>query len=138
MARKNNGVVNEMELFHGTRAADPSLIYKEEEGFDMRFSAQGVWGTGCYFAVNASYSHGYSYCLSDGSRQRLLAKVSTGDSADIPPNGSLRMPPKKSDANSIFEENRYDTVTGVTGGSRVYITYKNDQPYPFYQITYTA
>ena len=136
MARKNNGAVNEKDLFHGTRSADPSLIYKGEEGFDMRFSAQGMWGTGCYFAVNASYSHSYSYRLSDGSHQMFLAKVLTGDSADIPSDRSLRMPPKKSDVSAFFGENRYDTVTGVTGGSRVYITYKNDKAYPFYLITY--
>lgn len=138
MARKNSGAVNEKELYHGTRSADPAFIYKGEEGFDMRFSAQGLWGTGCYFAVNASYSKGYSYRLPDGSLQMFIAKVLTGDSVDIPSNSSLRMPPKKSDASSMFGENRYDTVTGVTGGSRVYVTFKNDKAYPFYLITYKA
>ena len=35
---KNNGMVNELELFHGTRSNDPKIIYENEDGFDMRYS----------------------------------------------------------------------------------------------------
>ena len=42
--KKNNGVINEKELFHGTSGTPPEKIYAdEEEGFDMRFSLQGMW-----------------------------------------------------------------------------------------------
>ena len=58
---KNKGAVNEMELFHGTRNNDPKNIYSSKEGFDMRYSASGMWGQGNYFAVNASYFDGYAY-----------------------------------------------------------------------------
>jgi hypothetical protein len=40
-------------LFHGTRGTDPVNIIKHEMGFDMRYSAEGLWGRGAYFAVNA-------------------------------------------------------------------------------------
>ena len=43
---KNGGASNERELFHGTRKTMPRDIYESEEGFDMRFSAEGMWGPG--------------------------------------------------------------------------------------------
>ena len=48
-------------LWHGTRGTDPKLIYDGEVGFDIRFSAAGMWGIAIYFAKNASYSLGYSW-----------------------------------------------------------------------------
>ena len=61
MKRKNHGVIKELFLFHGTRNTLLSNIYKDEEGFDMRFSRAGKWGNGNYFAVNASYFDKYAY-----------------------------------------------------------------------------
>lgn len=40
-------------LFHGTRATDPQQIYTTEDGFDIRFSNAGAYGTGIYFADNS-------------------------------------------------------------------------------------
>jgi hypothetical protein len=48
-------------LFHGTRSCNPYEIIESEEGFDMRFSNEGLWGKGVYFAENASYSHNYAH-----------------------------------------------------------------------------
>ena len=137
---KNNGKVNELELFHGTRTNDPKVIYAGEEGFDMRYSAQGMWGQANYFAVNASYSHGYAHSMPDGCRQMFLVKVLTGDSYESPSDRSLRKPPMKSTHGSSevsFSQMQYDTVTGITAGSRVYMTYDNDKAYPAYLIKYT-
>ena len=137
--RKNSGVVNEMELFHGTRSNDPINIYEGEEGFDMRFSAQGMWGMANYFAANASYSNGYSYQSTKG-RQMFLVKVLTGDSYQCPSSRALRIPPVKTAGTSgkevQFAQTRYDTVTGHTNGSQVFMTYDNDKAYPAYLITY--
>ena len=36
-----------------------------------------------------------------------------------------------------FNQQRYDTVTGETGGSHVYMTFDNDK-YPAYIITYST
>ena len=77
MWRSNGGVINAMELFHGTRNTDPSLIYKGAEGFDIRLSRSGMWGQGNYFAAHASYSHGYAYCLPNGCKQMFLVRVLT-------------------------------------------------------------
>ena len=133
MKKKNGGVINEKMLFHGTRNTPPSSIYQDEEGFDMRFSNAGMWGTGNYFAVNASYSNNYAHQLPDGTKQMFLAKVLTGDSIPLQPNNTLRMPPVKDSSKGVV---RYDTVTGDTGGSQVFIAYSNDKAYPFYLISY--
>ena len=139
---KNSGSVNEKELFHGTRGNDPKVIYESEDGFDMRYSAQGMWGNANYFAVNASYSTGYAYRTPDGNKEMFLVRVLTGDSCDCPSNSSLRMPPQKQSSATTgavqLGQMKYDTVTGMTGGSRVYMTYDNDKAYPAYLIRYTG
>ena len=146
LSLKNSGRVNEMELFHGTRGNDPKLLYEGEDGFDMRYSNQGMWGQANYFAVNASYSNAYSYRTSDGRfKEMFLVKVLTGDSFKCGSNGSLRMPPVKAATAGYagatsgkvqLAQMRYDTVTGETGGSQVFMTYDNDKAYPAYLIKY--
>jgi hypothetical protein len=123
----------EKYLFHGTKNNPPSKIYKNEQtGFDLRFCNAGMWGVGTYFAVNASYSNGYSYALGD-TKQMFLARVAVGDSIKLKSDSTLRMPPLKQ--NSTKEE-RYDSVEGNTGGSDIFIVYENKQAYPSYLITY--
>ena len=138
--RKNSGRVNEMELFHGTRGNDPKVIYDGEEGFDMRYGAQGMWGVANYFAVNANYSHKYAYTGGGVNRQMFLVNVLTGDSFNSPSNRSLRMPPNKTSVTQggdvQFDQMKYDTVTGYTNGSQVFMTYDNDKAYPAYLIAY--
>ena len=137
--KKNQGVVGENDLFHGTRSTDPRFIYEGEEGFDMRFSQAGMWGNGNYFAVNASYFVGYSHSVSGGLRQMFLVRVVIGEAHDCPSNCSLRLPPEKSSkTSSLFSVERYDSVTGITGGSRVYIIYDNLKAYPLYLITFST
>ena len=137
--KKNAGSVNEMELFHGTSGNNPLLIYGSEEGFDMRYSAQGMWGLANYFAVNASYSNTYAHTTVSGQRQLFLAKVLTGDSYECGSNHALKMPPEKSSSGHVqLSQVRYDTVTGHTSGSQVFMTYDNQKAYPAYLITYGA
>ena len=133
---KNGGAGNEMELFHGTRDNMPKEIYNSEEGFDMRFSAQGMWGQANYFAVNASYSNSYAHTNGMRHKEMFLAKVLTGNSHACSSDKTLRMPPKSYTAGSKLGQARYDTVTGITNGSRVYMTYDNHKAYPAYLITY--
>jgi hypothetical protein len=126
----------EMELFHGTRATTPKEVYNGEYGFDMTFSTSGMWGIGTYFAKNASYScSGYQYQLSNGKHQVFLAQVLTGDVYDCKSDPSLRRPPKKNESISNL---RYNSVSGDTGGSKVYIVYENRVAYPTYLITFTS
>eukprot|EP00731_Ephydatia_muelleri_P023417 Em0015g1000a len=134
---KNNGVVNEMDLFHGTRNNDPKLIYESEDGFDMRYSAQGMWGMANYFAVNASYSHNYAHVnTATGKREMFLVNVLTGDSYRCASNHSLRMPPHKPSTGCGQLRTKYDTVTGFTNDCQVFMTYDNEKAYPAYLIQY--
>lgn len=59
--RKTNLVNPVRMMYHGTRNNSPGLIYKSEEGFDMRLSPGGMWGRANYFAANSSYSHQYRH-----------------------------------------------------------------------------
>ena len=133
--KKNKGKIEEEDLFHGTRDTDPSLIYKGEEGFDMRFSSGGTWGEGNYFAVDASYSDRYAHLVCGEIYQMFLTRVITGESYWCEPDSSLRMPPEKyRDRN--FSGERYDSVTGIKRGSQVFTIYDNLKAYPLYLITY--
>jgi hypothetical protein len=40
-------------FWHGTGLTHPEKIYDGEEGFDVIFSSQGMWGKGLYFAKKA-------------------------------------------------------------------------------------
>ena len=133
MDEHNNGVTNEKNLFHGTRTVNPQDIYKGDAGFDMRFSNNGMWGRGNYFAVNASYSNDYAH-HANGSRQMMMANVLTGYQYKCQPDSTLRIPPVR-DAGGAMTR-RYDCVTGNTGGSDIFITYENDRAYPAYLIMY--
>lgn len=100
----------------------------------MRYSADGMWGRGTYFATEAKYCH-HGFVHRDARTQQFqlfLAHVLTGDSVSLPPDSSIKMPPVKRGSNI-----RHDSVNGVTNGCTVYILYKLDMAYPAYLITYT-
>jgi hypothetical protein len=54
-------------MYHGTSATSPEIIYMSEEGFDMSYSREGMWGHANYFAKNASYSHNYRFKIPGGN-----------------------------------------------------------------------
>ena len=141
MSKKNKGQVNEIHLFHGTRKTSPEKVFRSEKGVDFRYSKEGLWGTGSYFAVNASYSNNYAYTIEDGSteKQMFICKVLTGDhyNAESKTDQTLRQPPPKPiQTHGSFEEERYDSVKGYTNGSCVYVVYDHEKMYPAYLVTY--
>ena len=132
------GELNEQLLFHGSRMNDPKLIYRGDASFDMRHSRDGVWGRGNYFAVNASYSDVYAFVVNSGGmgcRKMLAAWVLTGHSYHSDAH-NFQNPPFRDDCEEGQVQRRYDSVTGTTGGRKVYITYDNTLAYPAYVITY--
>ena len=137
LALKNKGKINERELFHGTRGTDPKEIYDSEEGFDMRFSASGMWGQANYFASDASYSHLYAHKHPSGYNEIFLVKLLAGESYESEPDSTLRMPPKVTKPKGELQT-RYDTVTGTTRGTKVFMAYDNQKAYPAYLIVYAA
>ena len=142
MSERNGGDarVNEKLLFHGTRGTDPQTIMISPKGIDFRYSRrdyQLLWGTGAYFAVNASYSD--NYCYVDQKlrvKQLLLVKVLTGNSCSYGTSNdpNLTKPPPLTQGNPLL----YDTVNGFTNGSCVYIVYDHDKAYPAYLISYLS
>ena len=136
MSDRNSGMVNELQLFHGTRSTDPRMVIRSVRGIDFRCSSrdkQLLWGTGAYFAVNASYSHNYSFYFV-GHRQMLLVRVLTGNSYAYggTRNPNLTRPPPLLPHGTEL----YDTVNGMSGDSLVYVVYDHDRAYPAYLITY--
>jgi hypothetical protein len=102
-------------------------------GFHTAFANSGLWGYGLYFAENASYSHDYAYNCAPGVKSMLLTKLIVGTETQLPADRNRRIPPVMQHGSS---RRRYDTVTGVTNGSKVYIVYENGRAYPEYLVTY--
>jgi len=135
-------------LFHGTSRTDPMKIYNSEKGFLIQFSSiDNKWGSGVYFAENASYSgRKYSYkppnqttTTNTKQYQMLLAEVIVGNVFysdkptifKVPPTLPTGVPWQK------FEDERYDSVCGLDHGSKIYVVYENSRAYPAYLITYS-
>lgn len=139
MEKKNSTGVNELQLFHGTKTTLPSQIFNDESGFDMRYCSSGMWGIAIYFAQNASYSHHYRFTTPEKKSQIFFTRVLVGDCIHIMPNDpSLRKPPQKSTNSVMGFTEYYDSVSGETGGSKVYMIYENGRAYPEYLITYSS
>lgn len=70
-------------LFHGTNTTNPKDIWQSEQGLDMRFSRDGMYGQGIYFADNAEYSHRYAFHTQENGmtvHSLFMCFVLTGDS----------------------------------------------------------
>jgi hypothetical protein len=102
-----------------------------------------MWGIGSYFAKNASYSDKYSYKCPHKNhvqiREMLVANVLTGNSKlmlSTRKSMQLTRPPVYTEATTNSPEVLYDSVTGFTGGSQIYVLYKLDMAYPSYLVRY--
>ena len=126
------GAPEEVDVWHGTGKTNPCAIYEDQQdGFMMQYCSSGMWGRGIYFAENASYSRNYSFSQ-NGCHEFLLTRLLVGDAVHImPSNPNLKFPPEKPGSRI-----RYNTVTGITGGSKVYIVYENGRAYPNYRVVY--
>lgn len=141
---KKGSPTNERMLFHGTRSIDPKEIYDSiDVGFDMRLANKGMWGEAIYFAVNACYSHVYSFLKaykpknmrvrnSKQTKKMIYASVLIGESVKMENNQEIKRPPIK---NAKTKE-LYDSIQGFTQNNEIYIIYDNSRAYPSYIITY--
>lgn len=143
MKLSGGGDPNVVSVWHGTRDTDPLVICEDEaDGFMMQYSREGMWGRGVYFAQNANYSSAYAYKSTESvgffgtqtetRKSMILARLVSGEEIHISPDNSLKACPEKSQG-----KGRYDTVTGRTKGSKVYVVYENGRAYPQYLVTYT-
>ena len=138
LAKIDPPILGEKLLFHGTSDNDPKKIYSCDEGFDLRFSKEGMWGRGNYFAANASYSDGFAFNAGDGMKKMFAAWVLTGRAYHSPQIRKFTKAPylKETESSSTAVRISYDSVCGTTQGTRVYVTYDNVHAYPAYLITY--
>ena len=144
MKKRNSGELNEKLLFHGSRKTDPHSIASSLKGIDFRYSSRArnlMWGTGAYFAVNASYSDNYAHSAEGGLKKLILVRVLTGKSYSYGKrqDPTLTRPPILSSllsASTSEQGKPFDTVNGDTNGSTVYVVYDHDKSYPAYIITY--
>ncbi|EFC49258.1 predicted protein [Naegleria gruberi] len=116
-------------LYHGAEETAVDAITKT--GFDYRRCQVGHYGHGNYFAVNASYSHGYAKpSTSDGSRRIIVCKVVVGESLRVAQkDNTLRRPQDKTTGKM------YDSVQGGPTGTE-YVVFDNESPYPGYIVIY--
>ena len=113
-------------LFHGSSHTDPEIIIEDNVGFNIQYSRDGMWGRGIYFAVNASYSHGFAHKSGDGTYSMFLSQVFVGNAKNSCPNDRLHGPPKG-----------YHSITDShPAGSKVYILCENGLAYPGYLVKY--
>ncbi|KAI2502805.1 hypothetical protein MHU86_11629 [Fragilaria crotonensis] len=154
-----NGVDhNETSVWHGTSSVDPSVIYNDrQDGFMMQYSQSGYWGRGIYFAEKSSYSYSYSYQpflgtaglpstslqrprAVDGEREMFLTKLLVGKEVLM---NREESPQKAAECKKLIippvdpvTNLKYNTVTGNTAGSQVWVVYENGRAYPDYLVRY--
>jgi len=139
----NNIQPNERRVWHGTSVLDPSIVYADKmDGFMMQFAAQGLWGRGIYFADKASYSKNYSHkptkfqtsdrpAPTESELEMFLTRLLVGKETKLNQNRALTVPPIDSKTGL-----KYNSVTGNTAGSQVWIVYENGRAYPEYLVRY--
>lgn len=128
MARENGGIANErLDLKHGSRGTDPNVIC--ENGFDFRYSEEGMFGRGSYFSPYSRYSDDYRYPRrSVGSSQMFIAHVVLGKVERRRADRSIRLPSAG-----------YHSIEGmVTERDEGHIVYDLAQAYPAYLVTYSV
>ena len=88
-----------------------------------------------YFVLNASYSDKFAFKPAAGQKSMMLCKLLAGDCIEMAGNTqeskNLKFPPSNQSTGR-----RYDTVTGTTQRSKVFIVYENGRAYPEYLVTY--
>jgi len=130
LERRGPPGANEQVVWHGSGRTRPSEIISDEVGFDPRFSDSGMWGRAAYFAEDARYSNEYAHVLDASGERRLrqifLVQLAAGRAEERKSNNRIRRPARG-----------FDSVTGVTGGTRVFMVYDADtRALPTHLVTY--
>ncbi|NXG66368.1 PAR12 polymerase, partial [Hemiprocne comata] len=131
MKRQNGGKeVTERLLFFGTDISFTETICIHN--FDWRIcGSNGTnYGTGSYFARDASYSH--AYCQPAGKTNTMfVARVLVGDY--VKGNAAYVRPPTKLADKCQF----YDSCVDNEFNPSVFVVFEKNQIYPEYTIEYT-
>eukprot|EP00292_Cryptomonas_paramecium_P013008 CAMPEP_0113718914 /NCGR_PEP_ID=MMETSP0038_2-20120614/35485_1 /TAXON_ID=2898 /ORGANISM="Cryptomonas paramecium" /LENGTH=220 /DNA_ID=CAMNT_0000647151 /DNA_START=10 /DNA_END=669 /DNA_ORIENTATION=+ /assembly_acc=CAM_ASM_000170 len=123
---------NEQILFHGTDSDSVNKIL--HFGFDRSFTTTHAYGKGVYFARNSSYScsDSYSKPASDGTKTMIIVKVLVGDfcigkQTDRAPT-AIRPGGEVGDM--------CDSTVNDMANPTIFVTYRDNQTYPEYVITF--
>ncbi|KAM8973014.1 LOW QUALITY PROTEIN: protein mono-ADP-ribosyltransferase TIPARP-like [Pelodytes ibericus] len=122
----------ERHLFHGT---DPSLVEAIcNQNFDPRVSGKNatLYGQGCYFAKEASYSHRYATSDAGGHHFMFLAKVLVG--RPTVGKSTYRRPPPINHGDPASP--LYDSCVSRANNPDIFVIFDNDQFYPYFLIKY--
>ncbi|XP_076818266.1 uncharacterized protein LOC143463875 isoform X3 [Clavelina lepadiformis] len=118
------------ELFHGTCGEVCENIFKH--GFDRSHAGKNatLYGRGVYFAIESSYSHGYTTKDSSHTRKMFLADVITGQYCSG--HSLLVTPPVIPGSNN----DPYDSTVNNTSTPSIFVVFKDASVYPLYLVTY--
>ncbi|XP_060584165.1 protein mono-ADP-ribosyltransferase PARP11-like [Ruditapes philippinarum] len=133
MKKKNERKIGEKRVFHGTKNQYIAAICKQ--GFDFRLNGQTtatMYGKGCYFARDSSYSNNYAENGTDKSM--FVAKILPGEY--VCGNPDYCRPPHKveSDQSSDLYDSCVDNVRNPT----IFVIFDNNQIYPEFLVRYTT
>lgn len=155
------GSPHEVEVWHGTKNADPGVVYRDRyDGFMVQFAGPGLWGRGIYFAESSLFSDAYAYKptasnattkdagsnnnddrpggAAPDEREMFLAKLLVGNAVTLKSDTTLLAPPP----DPSKPGQRYHTVKGYCHVkdteifSNVYAVYENGRAYPQYLLRY--
>ena len=90
-----------------------------------------VYGQGCYFARDASYSNNYAAQDSQGMKSMYLVRVLTGEFT-LGKGSMIVAPPKDPSDPSVL----FDSVVDNTPNPSIYVVFYDADTYPEYLITY--
>lgn len=130
MTSRLSNNLQEKQLFHGTGSTEvmKNILL---QCFDHRVHSNTAFGKGCYFAGDASYSHGYTGQSQDGIHRMFVAQVLVGKMCIG--NGSYVRPPP---IDPQFPYDLYDTCVNNVGTPSIFVVFENSQCYPGFLIEY--
>ena len=91
-----------------------------------------MYGQGCYFARDASYSNGYASVDPQQQRHMYLVRVLTGEYTQG--RNSMMVPPPKDPNDATVP---YDSVVDNTTNPAIFVVFYDAYAYPEYLLTYT-
>jgi poly [ADP-ribose] polymerase 10/14/15 len=127
----NPTVQNEHWLFHGTK--EDSISYINKTNFNRSLCGQNgtMYGHGCYFARDASYSNRYAPPDSQQQKRMYIVRVLTGQFTNGA-NAMMVAPPKDPTDPTV----PYDSVVDNTSNPTIFVVFYEPDAYPEYLITY--
>ena len=121
---------NEQTLYHGTLGSVTKMI--NAHGFDRNFKKMSVYGKGTYFSKDISLSETYADPCKEGFQCMYRCRVLVGETCL---GMASDLVPSKLKAQACSEQDRCDSTRCEDGS--IIVTYKDNQQYPEYLITFT-